>query len=128
MKSIRLLAATLLTLSFTILAAYAADPNGTWKYKAESPRGRSVEATLVLKWENNQLSGSVDNRLGKAEINDAIFANDQITFNVTREFRGKKITTHYNGKLTENSINGTIETAGREEKPISLPWEAKRAK
>jgi hypothetical protein len=128
MKSIRLLAATALTLSLAALTSFAADPNGIWKFKAEGPKGRSVEATLVLKWENNQLSGSVENRLGKAEINEATFANDQITFTVAREFRGKKLTSHYSGKLSDNSINGTIETTGREEKPISIPWEAQRGK
>ena len=128
MKSIRLFATILLALSLAALTSFAADPNGIWKFKAEGPKGHSVDATLTLKWENNHLSGSMDNRLGKAEISNATFANDQITFTVAREFRGKKLNTHYSGKLTENSINGTIETTGREEKPISLPWEAQRAK
>src|SRR2546421_4730230 len=77
MKSIRLLAATVLTLSLAALTSFAADPNGIWKFKAEGPKGGSMEATLVLKWENNQLSGAVENRLGKAEISEATFANDQ---------------------------------------------------
>src|ERR1043166_2275909 len=102
MKSICRLAVTAFIVSLTALTCLAADPNGTWKFKAESPKGRSIDATLTLKWENNLLSGSVDNRLGKGEISEATFANDQISFTVAREFRGKKLTTHYSGKLSDN--------------------------
>lgn len=132
MKSLRLATFALFTFVATALTAVAGDPSGTWKFKAEGPGGRSTESTLTLKWANNQLSGSIDNRAGKADIKDATFANDQISFTVIREFgrrlRKKTFTTHYSGKLEGDTIKGTIATTGREKEPISIAWDAQRAK
>ena len=66
------------------------------------------------------------------EISDAKFADDQVSFTVVRTFgkrlRKKTFTVHYAGKLEGDTIKGTIETSGREKKPISLAWEALRVK
>jgi hypothetical protein len=130
MKSKRLL--TALVLFCSAVAAYAGDPNGTWKFGAEGPNGRSIEATLTLKWQDNRLSGTIDNRAGKVNITQATFADDQVSFTVVRElgrgFRKQKITLHYSGKLEGDTIKGTIQTMGRAQNPISVPWEAQRAK
>jgi len=131
MKSLRSLTVALAAAFVTTLSALAADPNGAWKFKAEL-EGRSVESTLTLKWQNRQLSGTIDNRAGKTEISDAKFADDQVSFTVVRTFgkrlRKKTFTVHYAGKLEGDTIKGTIETSGREKKPISLAWEALRVK
>lgn len=129
MKSIRVFSLALLATVFTSLAVFAAgDPNGTWKFKAEGPNGRSVEATVALKWDNNQLSGTVDNRTGKVPIANAKFADDQVTFSVTRKIRRRSFTTNYNGKLVGDTIKGTIQATGRDEQPVTIPWEAQRVK
>jgi hypothetical protein len=132
MNSIRTLTMTAIAALTFSLSAFAGDPNGTWKFKAEAAEGRSVESTLTLKWENNQLSGTIDNRAGKVPINNGTFANDQLTFTVNREIgrklRKKKFTFNYSGKLEGDTIEGTIQTTGRDEKPISLPWHAQRMK
>jgi hypothetical protein len=116
----------------TSIATYAGDPTGTWKFGGEGPNGRTVDTTLTLKLENNQLSGTVDNRAGKVTITNATFADDQVAFTVVREFgrgfRKQKITLNYAGKLAGDTIKGTIETTGREKKPVSLPWAAQRTK
>lgn len=117
----------------TALTALAGDPTGTWKFKAESPQGRSAEVTLTLQWQNNQLTGSIDNRAGKAAIQNTSFTNELVSFAVTREFgrgfRKRTITTRYSGKLAGDTIKGTIETTTpRDQKPVSIPWEAQRVK
>jgi hypothetical protein len=85
-----------------------------------------------LKWHDNQLSGTIDNRAGKVAITNTTFADDRVAFTVEREigrrFRKQKITVNYSGKLEGDTIKGTIETTGREKKPVSLPWEATRMK
>lgn len=131
MKTYRLSTLAVLALGL-ISAAFAADPTGTWKFSAAGPKGHVTESTLLLNYANNQLSGTIDNRAGKAEIAAGSFANDTITFNVHREFgrrlRKQKINVHYQGKLEGDTIVGTIETTGRDKKPISAKWEAHRVK
>lgn len=132
MKSIRLYTLAVCALLGASLRAFAADPNGTWKFHAEGPGGRSADATLMLTWRDNQLSGTVEGRAGKASISEAKFADDQISFTVVRElgrrFRKQTITTRYSGKLEGDTIKGTIQTTGREQQAITIPWEAHRAK
>jgi hypothetical protein len=128
MKTLRTALFVTFMLSAAVLSAIAGDPNGVWKYNAETPKGKSVESTLTLKWNNNELSGNVDNLAGKAEIKDAKFADDQISFTVVRKLRRREFTIQYSGKLEGDTITGTVQTKGREDKPLSLPWSAKRTK
>jgi autotransporter translocation and assembly factor TamB len=123
MISLRLLA---LFAGLVSLTAFAGDPTGTWKFKAEGPNGRSVDSTLTLQWDGNRLSGSIDNRAGKVAISAATFADDQVTFQVDRKIRRRKLTVTYAGKMEGNRITGTIQTTGREEKLVSVPWNAHR--
>ncbi|ACB75585.1 hypothetical protein Oter_2303 [Opitutus terrae PB90-1] len=122
----------LFAVATTTVSAFAADPNGTWKFSTTMPNGRTTESTLALVWQQNQLTGTIDNRAGKASIEKASFANDQIDFTVQREFgrrlRKKKFTVHYTGNVEGDTITGTIQTSGRDEKPISVPWKAERVK
>jgi len=113
MKPIRLLLVTLCASSFITLSALASDPTGTWKFKTETANGKSMESTLILKRENNQLSGSIDNRAGEADISRARFADDQVSFTVVRTFRKQTFTVNYEGKLAGDTIKGTIQTTGR---------------
>lgn len=133
MNTIRLLVLAILATLVTSLHAVAAgDPSGTWKFTVQSPNGGSIESTLTLRWENNRLSGSVTGRAGEAEITDAAFADDRVSFSVVRKigrgFRKKKFTINYTGKLEGDAITGTIETTGRDKKPVSIPWNAQRGR
>ena len=125
----------LLTALLALVAAasvHAGDPTGTWKFKISGAGERSAESTLVLAWAGGRLSGTIKNRLGPAEIGAASFANDEVKFTVKREIgrrlRKKTVVVHYQGKLEGDTIKGTIETTGREDQPVSVPWEATRAK
>lgn len=132
MKSFRHCFLSLFVVAATTLSAFAADPTGTWKFQTAMPNGRTAESTLALVWQNNQLTGTIDNRAGQAQIHDGRFANDQVSFTVDRELgrrlRKKTFTLHYSGKLEASAITGTIETTGRDGKPLSLPWKAERVK
>jgi hypothetical protein len=132
MKPIRILAVAIFATLISSMAAHAGDPTGRWKFGAEGQNGRSIETVLTLNWQNNQLSGNVDNRAGPVAISNATFIDEQVAFTVVRElgrgFRKKKITLNYSGKLEGDTIKGTIQTTGRDKKPVSLPWEAQRSK
>src|SRR5215468_1922979 len=64
---------------------------------------------------------------GDNKIEDGKFEKDEISFTVTREFGGNKIVTKYSGKVTDDTIKGTIVTDfdGKENKS---EFEAKRVK
>lgn len=128
---LRSLTAALVAPFVFALAAYAGDPSGTWKFQVTGPKGRTADSTLTLNWSGGQLTGTIDNRAGKADISDARFADDQVTFTVVREFkrafRHFTLKTHYSGKLDGDTITGTIETTSRDQQPVSVPWEAKRS-
>lgn len=130
-KTTRPLLALFITLAAT-LTALAGDPTGTWKFKTSAGGERVGESTLTLKWDNHQLTGSIDNRAGKADIGAGTFVGDEVKFTVKREFgrrlRKKTFTVNYRGKLEGDAIKGTIETTGREKQPVSVAWEAQRVK
>ncbi len=129
---IRALTVAIAAIFALTLTAFANDPTGTWKFKAEIADGRSVESTVTLKWENNQLSGTVENRLGRTSISDGRFVDDQVTFTVVRKIgrrlRKKKFTINYAGRLEGDAIKGTIQIIGRDKNPVSLAWDAQRVK
>lgn len=96
-----------------------ADPTGTWKWTA----GRG-QATLKLKMDNNKLTGTMVGRNNKeTPIEDATYDNGQLTFSVTREGRNGKVTMKYNGKISGDTITGTVDVNGQ-----SREWKATRSK
>jgi hypothetical protein len=109
--------------------AYAADkndPTGTWKYKVKFGKNE-VEQTLKLELKDGKLTGTVSGGKNDNKIEEGTFKDGEINFNVVRERKGEKFTTKYSGKVTEDTIKGTItsEFNGKENK---MDWEAKRAK
>lgn len=131
MKSFRILTVAIIAIFVTALNAFAGDPTGTWTFKAEG-KERSLESTLTLKWENDQLTGTMDSRAGKAEIRNAKFVDDQLSFTVERtigkRLRKKTFIVNYEGKLEGDAIRGTLQMTGRDKQPVSLSWEAQRVK
>lgn len=116
----------LLTLAATANAEdKKADPNGTWKWSFTGQNGQARETTMKLKLEGEKLTGTVSGRNGDTAIENANLKGEEISFSVTREFNGNKMTSKYNGKLSGDSIKGKIETE-RDGEARSRDWEAKR--
>lgn len=101
-----------------------ANPTGTWKWTV-SIQGQDREMTLKLKLEGDKLTGAMVGRNNQeTAIEDGQFKDGEVSFKVTRERMGNKVTTKYTGKLSGDSIKGKIEREGQE----GRDWEAKRAK
>jgi hypothetical protein len=84
--------------------------------------------SVKLKLADGKLTGSVPGRDGaETPITDAEYKDGQVKFTVTREREGRKMTAKYQGKVSGDTIKGTIERV-RDEKPVKTEWEAKRAK
>ena len=103
------------------------NPTGTWKWTFETQSGQTIESSLKLKLEDDQLTGTFIGRGGaEVAIQDAKLQQDEISFTVVRERDGQKMTAKYTGKLAGDTIKGKIETE-REGQTRSRDWEAKRA-
>ena len=108
-----------------------ADPTGTWTWTTPGRNGGpDRKSTLKLKVEGDKLTGTLSAPGRGGQGNDAAIADgklkgDEISFTVIREFGGNKITAKYNGKISDDSIKGKIETE-RNGQTNSRDWEAKR--
>ena len=105
-----------------------ADPTGTWKWEVTF-KDQKREQTLKLKLEGTKLTGTMPGRKDGQEtkIEDGKFENGEVSFTVTRERGDQKFVSKYKGKLTGDTIKGTIESerGGESQK---RDWEAKRVK
>jgi hypothetical protein len=115
-----------------ITQAQAADVNGTWSWTTPGrDGGEGRKSTLKLKAEGEKVTGSISSpgrQGGEArdvQIENGKIKGDDISFDVTREFGGNKVTMKYVGKVSGDSIKGKIETE-RDGQARSRDWEAKR--
>ena len=121
-------------LALSAVSSQAADATGTWTWSRPGRNGGEAQkTTLTLKVDGEKLTGSVSSpgRQGaeprKTEITDGKVKGDEISFSVTREFNGNKMTSKYSGKVTADTIKGKTEF-DRNGEAQSRDWEAKREK
>ena len=131
--------ASLITCAFLALGAVPqiqaqdkkVDPSGTWSWTAPGrDGGEARKSTLKLKAEGEKVTGtlSAPGRQGQSrdtEITNGKLKGDEISFDVTREFNGNKLTAKYSGKISGDTIKGKVETE-RDGNTRSRDWEAKR--
>jgi hypothetical protein len=110
-----------------------ADPTGTWTWTTPGRDGApGRQSTLKLKADGEKLTGSLSSpgRQGgqarETEIENGKIKGDEVSFNVTREFNGNKMTQKYNGKISGDAIKGKIEFE-RNGETQTRDWEAKRS-
>jgi hypothetical protein len=129
----RRLSAAVLVLAIVAVAgvAWAADtpnPTGTWTWTMTMGQ-REMTQTLKLKLDGDKLTGAVIGRNDQeTAIEDAKYKDGELSFSVTREFNGTKMTTKYSGKVSGDTIKGKVERPARGGgEPTTRDWEAKRA-
>jgi hypothetical protein len=110
------------------------DPTGTYVWTMPGRNGGPDRTnTLTLKLDGDKLTGKLSSpgRGGAAatetEITDAKLTGADVSFSVTREFNGNKMTSKYSGKLADGAIKGKIEFE-RNGETQSRDWEAKLEK
>ena len=108
-----------------------ADPTGTWTWTMQRPGGGGERTmSLKLKTEGDKVTGKLtspgrDGQTRETEIADGKLDGDKISFTVTREFNGNKMTQKFNGTVSGDSIKGKIESE-RDGQTQSREWDAKR--
>jgi hypothetical protein len=125
----RQLAAVALCVAFAGLAAAddkkAGDPTGTWKWTVEFG-GQSRDVTLKLKLDGDKLTGTMPGRDGQeTKIEDGTYKDGEVSFKVTRERNGQKVTTRYTAKVAGDTMKGKAES-DRGGQTQTREFEAKR--
>ena len=105
------------------VAAMAADLNGAWLVKVETPNGVR-ESTYTFKVDGAKLTGKVATQRGDSEIKDGKVDGANFEFSVERPGReGATMTSKYKGKLDGDTItlsttfgDRTVEMKGERKK------------
>lgn len=132
--------------SLMSIAAFAADPSGTWTWTfapagggqggqggqggGGGGRGMGGPQSLTLTLKDGNLTGMLAGGRGEpVAISAATFKDDTVQFSVTRQGRdGNQIVTKYMGKLSGDTITGTSEGPARGGEVMKRDWVATRAK
>jgi hypothetical protein len=111
--------------------AASATGNWTWTVPARNG-GAERKMSLALTQDGEKLTGKLTSpgRDGgparETEISDGSVKGADVTFSVTREFNGNKVTAKYSGKLAADTITGKIESKDRDGNDQSRDWTAKK--
>lgn len=100
----------------------SATATGTWKWSV-GKEGATHEVTLNLTQDGEKLTGSMVGKNGNTDITDGSVKDGQITFKLTRKRKDTEVTSTYTGKLSGDTIEGTVEANGK-----SHDWKATRSK
>ena len=104
-----------------------ADVAGKWKWSFTRPDGQTIESVLELKQDARKITGVSTLSTGeKHEITNGSVDGNTVSFDITREREGRKVTAKYSGKLEGDAIKGTVETGAANQ--AKVPWEARRVK
>ena len=103
-----------------------AEATGTWTWQVPGTSANQP-VTVKLKQEGDKLTG-VFNRDGReTKIEDGKIANGEVSFTVTPERKGAKFPVKYAGKVSGDTITGTMEFT-IDGQPRTAPWKAWRSK
>jgi hypothetical protein len=82
---------------------------GGWKLTVPYQQGITFESTVKLSQQGSALTGSYLGDQGETPISDALVLGDEITFEVSRNRDGKKYKLKYSGKITGDTIKGSVD-------------------
>lgn len=114
-------AAAFVILTAAGLNAQAKSVDGEWDASMNTPGGE-VPMKLVLKADGEKLTGTVKRSRGDAAISGTIKGND-ISFYYTVDYNGNSLTISFTGKVTGDTMSGTVSFGGNAEDQ----WSAKRS-
>jgi L-seryl-tRNA(Ser) seleniumtransferase len=103
--------------------AKPADVTGTWESMVESPQG-TFTSTATYKQDGEQLTGTHVGQFGELELKEGTVKGSTITYKVTLDANGQRLTITYSGKVEGDRISGTADFGGMG----SGAWTVKRKK
>jgi hypothetical protein len=112
---------------FLILTALAmaADVTGKWTYQMPTRDGGTRDASMTLKQDGSNLTGSVSGFRGQEQpISDGKVDGNNVAFNVKVQFQENSFVMHYKGVASDDEIKFTVEREGGQAREFT----AKRAR
>lgn len=111
----------------TARAEKTVNPSGTWKwYRNLEGNEKEDQSVLKLKYSDGKLTGQYTRGIFKAKLKNGKLEGDQLSFEFGGEYGLLKVQAHFQGKVGENSIIGTVNLAVGDQAG-ELDWEAKRS-
>ena len=108
--------------------ALASDASGTWTFEVQSRKGRTINATLNLQTQGDQLTGTLQVPAGPAAVTEGTVKGDQVSFVVRRDTKRGALVSRYSGEIQGDTLTGTCTVTGPRGKTFTKPWTAKRAR
>ncbi len=113
--------------SSTQSAATAANITGTWKWVAPTnPDGKTPDITFTLKLQGETVTGTVNMKNTTDAITNGVVKGDGVSFQTIREGKAGQAINTYSGKISGDTIKGTVETAVGDRTFGAKDWEADR--
>jgi len=107
-------AATLLALvgsARLVEARLGASLTGQWAVTISTERG-DMNTVWDLVQHDDRLTGTIEGRRGAADAEGGWVENDTFGFTVQREFQGQSFKIEYEGRITEDALEGTLTAGG----------------
>lgn len=102
----------------------AANAAGTWSLEISGPGGQNVPATLNIKQDGAQISGTVQSQLGESELKPTTLKGNSFDATLTLNLSGQTIDAQVSGTVDGDNIKGTITLPAYP----ALPFTGKRNK
>ena len=100
-------------------------PSGTWKWE-RTFNDNTMTFVLRLKMDGDKVTGTYQGSRDEGKITDAKMDGDVLSFQYKRETGDFQFTVKYQGKVSEDTIKGTIEFSS-DRGTREFDWEAKRS-
>ncbi|MBD1879706.1 class I SAM-dependent methyltransferase [Trichocoleus sp. DQ-A2] len=101
-----------------------AQVTGTWQWNMQSV-GSKNPYTLQLRQQFQEVTGTVRMSNEEMPITEAKLTGDQLSFKVTQPKQGKLVTMQFNGRISDNTIIGSVDILGGA-KVDRRNWSARR--
>ena len=101
------------------------DPSGTWKWE-RTFNDNKREFVLRLRMVGDKVTGTYKGRREAVIIDDVKMDGDKLSFEYKRESGDRRFTANYQGKVSEDTIKGTIAFSS-DRGDREFEWEAKRS-
>jgi hypothetical protein len=90
--------------------------------------GPEMRGVATLVWANGALTGWQRTQMGRIPISNASFKDGIVAFAVQRTTDGEEYSINYQGKLTGDTIEGTVEfPSSNDNPPKKVEWTASRS-
>jgi SAM-dependent methyltransferase len=87
---------------------------GTWQWNKQSATGEK-RYTLQLRQQFQEVSGTMSTDNAQMPLTQTKLTGDQLSFKVTQPVHGSGVTMQFNGRVSDNTITGSVEILGGKE-------------